>query len=63
MANDELDPLHDGLRSTRASIKRTQKALRELLRFATDLEERLAALENAQPEEAQRERNNHPAPV
>lgn len=59
---DELEYIRDSVRSTRAAIKSTQKQLRALLRFATDLDERLDlileahSLKEAQRDEGSRER-------
>lgn len=49
---DELEAIRDACRSNRHAIKSAQKQLRTLLRFVTDLEERIdQALVTAQPRE------------
>lgn len=52
---DERSELRRSITATRTHVKGTMRSLRGALQFLTDLEERLDALENAQPEEAQRD--------
>lgn len=56
-APDERLELHKALNATRSQLKAGIRTLRACLQMTTDLEERLAALaalEDAQPKEAQR---------
>jgi hypothetical protein len=50
----ELAELQEHLKGARQMIKASQRTLRGTLQYLADLEERLGALENAKPEEAQR---------
>jgi hypothetical protein len=50
----ELAELQEHLKGARQMIKASQRTLRGTLQYLADLEERLGALENAQPEEAKR---------
>jgi hypothetical protein len=54
VSNEEL---REAVAGTRSTLKSLQRVLRGALGQLTDLEERLDALENAQPEEAQREQH------
>lgn len=59
----ESDQLRASITATRTHLKGTIRSLRGLLQFLSDLEERFDALENAQPEEAQRDTNSNRARV
>ena len=54
----ELDDLREAVQGTRGTIKSLIRTARVALGALTDMEERLTALENAQPEEAQREHDD-----
>lgn len=55
MQGEELRDARQALAATRSVVKATQRSCRTALQFLADLDERLDALENAQPEEAQRD--------
>lgn len=50
----DLDELRAAIPGVRSQVKAAQRLLRSTNQVLADFEERLAALENAQPEEAQR---------
>lgn len=55
----EHTDLREAISGTRSTVKALIRTARGCLGVLTDLEERLDALDNAQPEEAQRD--EHPA--
>jgi septal ring factor EnvC (AmiA/AmiB activator) len=52
---DSRRDLRDALAATKGQVKATLRTLRTTSQLLADLEERFEALEDAQPEEAQRE--------
>jgi hypothetical protein len=51
----DLDDLRESVAGTRSTVKALIRTARGALGMLTDLERRLAALENAEPEEAERD--------
>jgi hypothetical protein len=52
--DEELHELRRSLNATRSVVKASMRSLRTCSQFLAALDERLEALENAQPQEAQR---------
>jgi hypothetical protein len=57
-AGEDLRELRDAVAGARGVTKSLIRTARSALGVLTDLEERLTALENAQPEEAQRDQHS-----
>jgi Zn-finger domain-containing protein len=57
----DVDELRNSIRASRSMLKAAQRTLRSTLQVLSDLEERMEALENAQPQQEAQRNGNHTA--